>query len=192
MKILVTGFSSFPGVEVNPCEEVVAWIAENYPSNVLQSVILPVSYMRSIEMLVQCIESFSPDVVIEFGVSSRAKGLKLESMSYNSRNAQIPDVDGVLCVHESIESRLSHGMVNKTKWQINKMFEYLRERCDIPLEISNDPGRYVCNNIYWKTMNDFPNIPTIFIHIPPLTQNNRASLIQSVGVLLDWTLCNPQ
>ena len=191
MKLLVTGFSSFPGVPVNPCEEVVAWIAENYSSTDVCTTILPVSYARSVERLTQCISQCTPDVVIEFGVSNRAKGIKLESVGYNARHAGIPDVDGILCTREIIDANVAYETVQRTKWKIESMCKSLRAHCQLDVEISSDPGRYVCNNLYWKSMRQFPDLPIIFVHIPPINQQKRPSLMQSVGQLLDWTLLNP-
>ena len=54
--------------------------------------------------------------------------------------------------------------------------------------ISSDPGRYVCNSLYWETLHRFPRTPSIFVHIPAIDSNNRPSVLQTIGVLVDWTL----
>ena len=147
MKILVTGFSSFPGVPVNPCEEVVAWIAENYSSTDVNTVILPVSYERSVERLMKCINQYSPDVIIEFGVSNRAKGLKIESMGYNARHAQIPDIDGRLCSCEIIDTSLAYDTIQRN----GRLIQCVRIYEDI---------------VHWKSI--FPRIRTICVQQPVL------------------------
>jgi len=187
MKILVTGFSSFPGVPVNPCEEVLAWIAEDYSSTNVFTVILPVSYFHSIQLLVQDVLRYSPNFIIEFGVSNRTKIVKLETKAYNARHAKIPDIEGVLSNKEVIDKDLDYDLAQCTKWNVEQMCDALQDQL-ISHEVSVDPGRYVCNNLYWETMKRFPNIPTIFVHIPQITQENRSSLKQSVRAILDWTL----
>ena len=188
MKILVTGFSSFPGVPVNPCEEVITWIAQNHSSTDVATGILPVSYTRSVLKLRQYVNLYSPNVLIHFGVSNRAMGLKLELMGYNARHAQIPDVDGMICSREVIDTSLNYDFAQVTNWKIDSMFEYLKTHCQMEIEKSNDPGRYVCNNLYWHSMKKHPRIPTLFVHIPPIHEHNRLSIIQAVEKMLVWTL----
>lgn len=188
MNILVTGFSSFPGVPVNPCEEVLAWIEQTYPSTVLTVCLLPVSYARSATKLAQHIQANVPDVVIEFGVSNRSSDIRLESMGYNARNAGIPDVDGVHCAIQSIDQTLPYNCVKETVWPVDLLYEYLKERSKIGITVSTNPGRYVCNNLYWETLHRFSETPSLFVHIPPVDDTNRSSVLKTVGMLLDWAV----
>ena len=65
MTILVTGFSSFPGVPINPCGEVLTWIEKTYPCEDVAICLLPVSFSRSAQILADCIQKLSPDAVIK-------------------------------------------------------------------------------------------------------------------------------
>ena len=188
MKILVTGFSSFPGVPVNPCEEVLAWIEQTYPSEVVTVCLLPVSYARSVTKLTQCIQVNVPDVVIEFGVSNRSSDIRLESTGYNARNAGIPDVDGVHCAVQTIDQTLPYNFKKETDWPVDLLCGYLKERSKIGITVSTNPGRYVCNSLYWETLHRFPETPGLFVHIPPIDDINRSAILKTVGMLLDWVV----
>lgn len=188
MKILVTGFSAFPGVPVNPCEEVLAWIKQIYPVETIGVCTLPVSYRRSASIVAEIIEEKEPLLVIELGVSSRTIGVRLESVGYNARNASIPDVDGICGSMESIDNAMPYNCVKETAWPLEALSRHLQKVAPCKVEVSTDPGRYVCNNLYWETLHQFPAVPSLFVHIPFLNDNNRPSMLSTIGLLLDWSL----
>lgn len=37
---------------------------------------------------------------------------------------------------------------------------------DIPVELSNNAGEYICNALYYQVMHYYPDIETVFIHFP--------------------------
>ena len=78
------------------------------------------------------------------------------------RKASIPDNDGVLYEGEKIaddgEERL------ETEIDIVEIERRLKEE-GIPVYISTDPGRYVCNNIYYTALYSRKE-PSLFVHFP--------------------------
>ena len=186
--ILITGFTSFPGVPINPCEEVLAWIEKTYSSEDVTTCLLPVSFSRSAKILADCIREISPVAVIELGVSSRTTVIRLESKGYNARTATIPDVDGIHCTSQVIDKTLPYDFAKRTIWPLDELAKALRETSRTEVVVSVDPGRYVCNSLYWETLHRFPEIPSIFVHIPPIDDINRSAIIQTVGELVDWKL----
>jgi pyroglutamyl-peptidase len=190
MKILVTGFSSFPGVPINPCEQVVEWISKKYSNESVVVSILPVSYCRSATAVTGLIQAHCPDVVVELGVSNRTTGIRLERVGYNARNTQIPDVDGMHCAIQPIVHTLPYNFAKQTVLPIAALHEYLKASAQIEVSISVDPGRYVCNSLYWETLHQFPETPSLFIHIPPVDETNRSAVNHAIGMVLDWMLSN--
>ena len=188
VKILITGFSSFPGVPINPCEEVLQWIETTYARTDIVICLLPVSFSRSAQILADYIREVSPAAVIELGVSSRTADVRLESTGYNARTANIPDVDGIHCITQVIDKTVPYDFGKRTSWPLDELSKHLQENSKIDVVISVDPGRYVCNSLYWETLHRFPKIPSIFVHIPPIDDTNRSPVIQTIGVLVDWTL----
>ena len=183
--ILVTGFGGFPGVPHNPCIEIIEHV-QSHIQNLLGSVetlVLPVSYLKSINCLDVAIAQWKPDVIVELGVSSRAEGLKVESMAYNVRNARIPDVDGIHCTNQPITKDVSIGFSLNSTLPLIKIVERMSET--VKTHHSTDPGRYVCNNIYWHTLYKYPEIPSVFVHVPMFTEANYQSVMNGVIKMLD-------
>lgn len=36
----------------------------------------------------------------------------------------------------------------------------------VPVAVSHDPGRFVCNYVYYRTLSTFPRRPAVFMHVP--------------------------
>jgi len=188
-RILVTGFGSFPGVPHNPCIDIINHIQSHslYVAGNIQTLVLPVSYSQSTDVLDTAIAQWAPDGIIELGVSRRAEGLKLESTAHNLRNARIPDVDGIHCINQSITEDSPINSTKQSTLPLLDIVEGLTRMTEntVKVQHSTDPGRYVCNNIYWHTMQVYPQIPSVFVHIPMLTTENSTSVKNGVLKVLD-------
>ena len=189
VRILVTGFGSFPGVPHNPCIDILEHIQSHvlYVQGNVYTLVVPVSYSKSIDCLETVIAEWKPDGIIELGVSSRAEGLKLESTAYNLRNTNIPDVDGIQYTNQPITKELPIDSSVQSTLPLLEIVEEVTGMSGVTVQIqhSNDPGRYVCNNIYWHTMHKHPQIPSVFIHIPMLTEDNNTLVKDGVIKVVD-------
>ncbi len=56
-------------------------------------------------------------------------------------------------------------------------------------QISDDAGRFVCNRLYYRVLNylyqNDPELPCIFVHVPLLTVQNHAAIVQDFRTILD-------
>src|SRR5258707_8752764 len=92
MKVLVTGFGAFPGVESNPTETVVRrlthWNSEK--SCDLHAHVLPTEYKRASRKVVELISVIDPDVCLCCGVAGPG-AFRLETVARNEDVALYPD-----------------------------------------------------------------------------------------------------
>ena len=190
MTILVTGFSSFPGVPVNPCETVLKWVDELCDTKHVRTKLLPVSYAQSVAEVAVFIKELHPTFLVHFGVSRRAKGIQIEKVAYNARRAQIPDIDQQWYNGTPIVREIEYEAAIHTKVPVQNLIASVQSVLpthDGTLSIteSNDPGRYVCNNLYWNSLYKHPEIPSIFVHIPMMDSGNAAAMRKAVINLID-------
>ena len=193
MTILVTGFSSFPGVPVNPCETVLKWVEELCDIRHVRTKLLPVSYAQSVAEVAAVITELHPTFLIHFGVSRRAKGIQLETVAYNARRAQIPDIDQQWYNGTPIVRELEYEMGIQTKVPVQNLIAAVlsvvpHSDNTLPITTSDDPGRYVCNNLYWNSLYKHPEIPSIFVHIPMISSGNAVAMRRGVINLIDCLL----
>lgn len=112
INIVISGFTPYDGIDVNPAVLVPVALAEywNDPSqsvalsdDLLQdvsmsvtTVTLPVSFANAWPMLLNAIEQANPDIVIATGLKRSARGVLLERCATNLMDAAKPDADNVI------------------------------------------------------------------------------------------------
>ena len=159
MKILVCAFLPFGDFKENSSYEALEKI---YPMDNIYKLYLPVSYLRTKDILFSEINRIKPDRIILLGQAGNTAKIRLESQAINLMGASIPDADGVLMTNRPIDTSLKD--VYETKVDIEGLKNYLMS-ARIDTIISDDCGKYLCNKTYFDVLSNY-DIPTIFIHFP--------------------------
>lgn len=132
---------------------------------------IPVDFDLAPRRVIHHIQYHHPKAVICCGMGESRKTLDLESTA----------VDEHIRLHPSLDlTWLSRGLEST--------------------QISNDAGRFVCNRLYYRVLSYLhhhaPDIPCVFIHVPRLTLQNRAAIVQDFQVVIDrmnllasWAAC---
>lgn len=98
VRILLTYFGAFDGVEANPTEKLAKLLAESFTPHTgqIELVIqeLPVVFDQSSQLLCQRIEDLDPDIVIATGVAVGRQAVSLERVAINLDDARIADNSG--------------------------------------------------------------------------------------------------
>lgn len=173
-RVLVTGFSVFPGAPVNPTEALARLLSLDPPTEgleVFQAEILPVEYAGLADRLSAIGRAFRPDIVIQFGLARRAIGFRLEGLARNSLKHARPDNQGHLPASEQI----CDGPESWTSTlPLNAIADDL-QAAGLPVEWSDDAGGYLCNMAFAlarsATCEGLQGGMTGFIHVPPLPED---------------------
>lgn len=170
--ILLTGFSSFPGAPLNPTKITLQHMRQSDKS-LPQSVIFPVSYRIVDKYLDQVLNITRPDIILSFGLSYEADGFTFETTAYNETDRECGDINHI--IPESSISGHSPPSLN-TRIPFKKLYNLL-QKSNIPSSVSTDPGRYLCNYLYFRIMEKYKDDQSkwcCFIHVPLLsTQLNE-------------------
>jgi hypothetical protein len=98
VRLLVTGFTPFPGAPVNPTEHLIRHFEDNPPlagdDVACRFAVLPVDYGRAIPALEDVAAGFEPHVAVHFGLAAEARGFRLERLARNEIAARIADNAG--------------------------------------------------------------------------------------------------
>jgi pyrrolidone-carboxylate peptidase len=100
MKIVITGFGKFNGVENNPTTELVAHFASEFQTsysssnNKVECKVLEVSCGAVDEFYAASNFDFKNTVFIHLGVHGRAKSIILEQQGWNDKTFRCPDERG--------------------------------------------------------------------------------------------------
>lgn len=151
MRILVTGFGPFEGVEINPSERLAR-------ESGLAHRILPVSF-RAVDQFIEEEAADPPDILLMLGVAGGSERIRLECVARNFVGSY-PDVDGRVFGPGPIDPT-GPAALSGTLWtpELDSMSPNL--------ESSVDAGDYLCNYVYYRALQDLPMAWVGFMHVPP-------------------------
>lgn len=176
--VLVTVFGPFPGQDENPTERIADALAGE---DQVVSHVLAVSYARAVQQIDDLVRMVRPAAAVGFGVAADARGIRLEEVARNHGGAAAPDVDGALRTDGPIDDG---PPTVPTRLPLPEIADAL-VGAGIPVEPSDDAGRYVCNHVFRHlvTHPDLAGRPVGFIHVPDPGQPDGMDLetIQVAG-----------
>lgn len=177
MKILLSAFEPF----AERTENVSQMLLNHFKSqNLIDAVVLPVSYKDAPICLFEKIEQMKPKVVIALGESAQSKEMNIELAALNISHAEIADNQGVVLQNERIDEEQDMALLSD--WNPGPINRFILES-DYPIKISYQAGTYVCNHLYFKLLSHSKstNYSAGFIHCP--ADLNRLSLEKQVFAL---------
>ncbi|MEK6625236.1 MAG: hypothetical protein AABY86_09725 [Bdellovibrionota bacterium] len=174
---LFTGFTSFLNYSSNPTEE----LARQMHSRILgdykiTSKILPVDYANA-EQLLGPIENYQ--LIILNGLAVGRNFISFETLAHNQIDSPQADAQGCTIQNQVIYPNAMSTLTSSFPLtQLSSLLENL-VGLGHPVQLSCDPGRYLCNYIYYKTLfalgqKSLP-IPCLFIHWPAHQKLDPAS-----------------
>lgn len=149
MKVLVTAFKPFGNKENNYSQEVIKYI-EN-----VDKIVLDCCYDQCYLDLLNAYNLDKYDLIVSLGEARMRSVLTLETTAKNISSCSIMDNAGVIKKDEKI--------IDNEIEKLNTLVD-LSNLKDI-IELSHDAGKFVCNNIYFHLLNNYPS-KSLFIHVP--------------------------
>ena len=153
MRLLLTGFGPFPGVERNPTQALVEGLDGRVCGGVtLSSVVLPVTYAGAIDATLAHVAAVQPVAVLGTGVAVRRTQVSVES---TGRRCLGDRLDASGHAPDSVE-----GPDRVTSlWDVDRFADLLGG------VRSDDAGDYVCNAWLYGVQRAL-SLPVGFLHIP--------------------------
>ncbi|XP_065059573.1 pyroglutamyl-peptidase 1-like [Rhopilema esculentum] len=163
-KVLVTGFGPFQGHSVNASWESVKELQKGkFTSDVTIHIAeIPVAYKYVEDNLYKLEKELNPDLIMHVGVSSIGHCVQIEEFAHSTGYTK-QDVEGCIPDESSIGPKCL-----KTSLDISELRMFCdKHACSCTIESSTDAGRYLCEYIYYTSLN--ANIaPALFVHVPCL------------------------
>jgi pyroglutamyl-peptidase len=190
--VLLTAFGPFPGVPVNATMRLVPELAERaasaFPDARFVTEVLATEWQAGPQRLASLIAAIEPDLVLHFGVSSRARGFEIEQRAHNACRA-MPDAAGALPQDFSVRSG---GAVHlRTSLPVPHLVLALKRR-GIAAFASRDAGAYLCNAVLYHSLAQAAEAAhdtrVGFVHVPAsLARPGGANRGRSGACPLTWT-----
>lgn len=163
--VLLTGFTPFGGESINPSYEAIK-IMESDKYHFIR-LCVPTTFSGLIDMVIDHISQFHPDLVLMVGQAGGRQGISLERFAVNIDDSEIADNEGVI-KHEA--KIVSDGpTAYKTDLSLKPIMLHLMQK-GYPTKISNSAGTYVCNHIMYGIYHHINSkkiqSKALFVHVP--------------------------
>ena len=187
MKVLITGFEPFGGSEVNSSWETAVRVGQLAPKGVcVETLLLPVSFVRAGKMIREALKEKRPGVLIMLGQRGKGESIDIERIAINMMDASNPDNDGY---HPQEQTIVDGG---EAAYFSNLPVKTLRDALlqkGIPARVSNSAGLYVCNSTYYNALNEIYDqglsTKVVFVHLPKISADFPIELLtESVDTII--------
>ena len=171
VRTIMTGFGPFMNIEVNPSWKVVQEASKQLEGNKELELVcveeLLVEYNFVSKRVREIHAEFKPDLAIHVGVAKGYQNITIESQSvrsgysYGDVKGELPPgnmavSDAPIPPEECLVSSINTGEIHK------QCCAKLTDQ--VGLQLSNDPGLYLCGFCYYTSLHQ--NASSLFIHIP--------------------------
>ena len=172
LKILIAGFGRFPGSPLNPSGLVAARLALRRRPALADTrrvaCVFATRYAAVDRDLRALLARETPDIVLLFGVATRARRLRIEEHARNRMSVLFPDAGGF----RPAASAIAPGRAAlRNPRPIERLVRAARS-AGVPAARSRNAGTYLCNYIYWRALEAAqtrggPRL-VAFVHVPPI------------------------
>lgn len=168
--VLLTGFAPFAGEALNPSWQAVrVFDGRSIGQHRVVAVELPVEFGASLTALRRALRAVRPRVAVAFGLAGGRATVSIERVAINLIDARIPDNAGVQPIDVPV---LRRGPAAYFSTLPIKATLAALQRAEIPADISQTAGTYVCNQLFYVLMQVArrQQMQAGFVHLPWLPE----------------------
>ena len=171
MKILLTGFGPFPGIESNHTQTIAEHFKKNSKKLEYQLItsIIPVTFSDGKTIIPKLIEEHHPDYVLVMGVKSTSSEFCLEKIAINALHSTKPDFKGNFANHEKILTDAREAFFSDI--DLCTWCQDLNEK-GILAAVTYSAGTYVCNQTFYLFSHYLSKYSSsnrvVLLHVPRL------------------------
>jgi len=172
LTILIAGFGRFPGAAINPSGLIASRLARSRRPALAGTRrvahVFATRYDAVDRELPALLARERPDIVLVFGVATRARRLRIEEVARNRVSVLLPDAGG----RRPAMPAIAPGRAAMRNPRPIEPLVRAARSAGVPAARSRNAGTYLCNYIYWRTLDAArtPGGPHLvaFVHVPPI------------------------
>ncbi len=190
----ITGFGRFQGVEDNPSCHLARGLATSaiealrdprirVASSRVVEVSMPAADSALNDLYASIPDDSQPVFLVHLGVAAGSKRFHLEEQAVNDCTFRCPDESGAQPNGKCICSAFALGSFLRTALPLASIAARLHEQWHSRVEISGDAGRFLCNYIYYRSLQHASQRKScycVFIHVPLPTNTEMSVQAQFV------------
>jgi pyroglutamyl-peptidase len=177
LNVLIGGFGRFPGAPFNPSGLVARELARRRRPALAGTRrlahVFATRYADVDRELPALLARERPDIVLLFGLASRARHLRIEEIARNRMSVLFPDAGGFRPARPVIASGRA---ALRNPRPLARLIEAAQD-AGVRAAPSRNAGSYLCNYIYWRALEAAraPGGPRLvaFVHVPLIRRKMR-------------------
>ena len=179
MRVLLAGFGPFPGAPLNPSTAVAQALARRRRpalADLDRSVHVFATSYAAVDRDLPPLFAKKLDIVLIFGLAARRRQICIEIRARNALSVLFPDASGRRSPTGVIEAGGPDALFGRAPF--HRLMNATRAS-KVPVRLSRDAGRYLCNYIYWCALQQRASHgePLVqFVHIPALARQAQRPL----------------
>ena len=152
--ILLTGFAPFGGYQINPSGQIAERLhGETVGGAQIVSVILPVAFNESLDLLTAAIADHKPALVLSLGLAAGATCLEVERFAVNLRVSDPGDPALPVQPNAPQSVIVADGMTALfSTVDAERVAAAICEQSGVPARAHGYAGAYACNSIFYQTL----------------------------------------
>ncbi len=164
--LLITGFGPFPGAPFNPTIQLVEALAQlKRPALADVKIvghIFETSYAAVDRDLPALLAQHKPDALLMFGLAAATSYIRIETRAQNALTL-LPDASGQVLRRSTIDEG---GPPARAMPAPQRRLLMAARSAGLPVKLSRDAGRYLCNYLCWKASAAGGPSRAAFVHVP--------------------------
>ena len=176
VRVLVTGFEPFGGMNVNPTQELVSALAARGVEGVdLHTAVLPVEYDACLGALVAETDRLRPDAVIACGLAAGRTAVTPERIGINVKDtSRTESASADNAGRAPTDEAIGDGPDGLFSTLPVRQIQRALVAAGVPSTVSNTAGTYICNNTMYGVLDHLrkEGRDTLagFVHFPASTE----------------------
>ena len=191
MKILLTAFDPFGGIETNSALLTMNQLNIKDENLKIVKKVVPTVFSKAFSSVQEILDKEEFDYCLCLGQAGGRDAITVERVAINYVDARIPDNEG----KQPLDCKINENGENAyfSSLPLNKIVTSLTKE-NIPSRISNTAGTYVCNFLFYNLMGYLKAYPLMkggFIHLPFAEEQNQnkfsmplEKLVKAVEIIL--------
>lgn len=148
-RVILTGFEPFGPYKYNPVYDTTLKLnRQSFDGLEVYGIILPSSYYKASEILLEKIKEISPSVVLSTGLFSSIPKIRFETVGQNKMDGKYPDNEGK---NPNGEKLITEGKDFYKTNVDNLNLVYSLNNVGIAAEISVNADYFICNSLIYLT-----------------------------------------
>lgn len=180
MRILITAFDPFGGLDTNSSMMTLEKIKDNVEESEIIKLVIPTVYEKSAAIVEEKAKLVGADCILCLGQAGGRRNVSVEVIAINYALSELGDNQGTVYKGEKLTTDGEAAYFATVP--VKAMVEKARE-AGFEASLSTSAGAFVCNSLLYLLLKKSPAAKIGFIHLPYATEQQKGEASMSADLM---------